>query len=334
MAEKQTLDLGGFGSLTAGQNVGEKGIQDGSLGNGWMVAGGILYAPNQKAELVAAEYGWAAAFLDHPEVGPILMQAAENGWTQQKMLTELRKTNWWQNTTESQRQWDALKAQDPASAEQQVAVQSDALKQVASQLGGQLDPERLAKLSERVIRNGLAGDGSSSLVTQMVARELLRDDQQSGIRDGILGRNLRSEADSYGIPLSDKAVDRWIRQIAKGQATVDDFTNYARTQAKGLYGSLADDIDKGMTVKDLADPYMQVASQILGTTPEQMKLTDGKWNAALNFVDDKGQRRTMTLAEWQDKLRTDPRYGYGDTTEAKNKAWAVAGAINNMFGKV
>lgn len=334
-APPPVLDLGGFGRLTAGENVGNRGVADGQLGDtGWFVLGGIVYAPDQRNDAIAAEYGWAAAFLDHREIGPLLQQAAEQGWTMQKLQTELRQTDWWQNTTAAQRDWDSLSALDPAEAAKQVDQTSAGLQSRADQLGANLTTDQLDELAARILRNGWTGEADQSTVTQLIVREALRSDQQTGIRDGILGQELRTQAADMAIPVGGQALDRWIRQIAKGKATVEDYSNYLRDQAKGLYGALADDIDRGLTVKTLADPYLQTAANILGTTAEQMDLTKGKWNKALNFVDDSGKRRTMTLAEWENELRTNDAYGYLETEEAQAKAYSLAETIKNMFGKV
>lgn len=331
MAEVEKLDLGPFGSVAAGTNVGQKGIADGAVGTGgWVVAGGILYSPSQKAEMVAAEFGWAAAFLDHKELKPILLQAAESGWTMQKLETELRKTDCWKNTTDAQRKWDSEVALDPATAAEKIADAAQAMQTLASQIGGVLDPDALDTLAKRALRNGWTDTDTTNAVT----RELLRDGQRTDIRGGLIGREIQSTAADMAVPIGDKAVDRWIKQIAAGKATLEDFQNYARNQAKGMYGALADDIDRGLTVKDLADPYAAVAERVLGVTGEQFDLTKGKWNVALNSTGPDGKRRTMTLQEWEDHLRKDQRYGYLETEEATNKAYALADTIAQMFGKV
>lgn len=332
MSDKQPqyYDMGTFGRLEAGTNVGDKGMADGPLPGGWMVAGGILYAPNQKTELIAAEYGWAAAFLQHKELGPILMNAATNGWTEQKLLTEIRQTDWWAKTEQSKREWLSLKSQDPATAARKISESAQQVRTFVAQLGGKMDNDSIDKFAERALANGW----NELELTNALTMELLRDGQRAGVRSGVIGRQMRQSADAMAIPVSDQTLNSWIGQIAKGQATMDDFNNYVRTQAKGLYSALANDIDKGLSVKDLAEPYAQSAARMLGITPEQVDFTNAKWNKALNFVDGKGNRRTMTLAEWEDELRTNKQFGYTKTPEAVTKAYAVADAIAQAFGKV
>jgi hypothetical protein len=281
-------------------------------------------------EEIAAEFGWAASFLDHPELGPLLREAAAKGFTELQFKTKLFKTKFWKKITDASGAWENLRGQKPAEAERRIEVQKQTLRQIASEFNGALSEIQLEEIAERVLRYGWQGQE----VISAVASELLRgSDAQNILRTGITGRSIQQIANQFAIPISDFALDEWSERIATGRAMVEDFTNYARTQAKSLFPSLAADIDRGSTVAALADPYKQFASRLLGVNPAEIDFSQPKWNVALNFADDKG-RRMMTLNEWGQYLRTNEEYGYQYTDDAKNKAYSAANTIARLFGRV
>lgn len=281
-------------------------------------------------EEIAAEFGWAASFLDHPELGPILRRAAREGWTAQKLQTEIFKTDFWRTKTRSERAWENLLAQDPAEAQRRIETEKQQLRQVAANLNGALTDLQLNEIAERVVRYGWQGQE----IVSAVSSELLKgSDPSQVLRTGITGRSIQQISNQFGIPISDTALQDWSQRIATGQALLEDFTNYARTQAKSLYPSLAADIDRGATVEALADPYRQYASRVLGINPAQIDFSEPRWNVALNFGDDKG-RRMMTLNEWGQYIRTNAEYGYEYTDEAQNRAYSAAQTIARVFGRL
>jgi hypothetical protein len=279
----------------------------------------------------ATAYGWASIFINHPEIGPLLIRAAEENWSQQYLENEIRKTSWWQTTTASQRAWDQAAAADPASNAAAVEQAMDDARAVASLHGGILSDDVLRTIVTRSLRDGW----DDQQLSVAIASELLRTPEGTAqIRAGVTGRTLSDMAYKMGVPISQATLDSWAAKIATGTITIYDFENWVRQQASGLYPSLADDIQRGLTVKDLTEPYAQVAARTLGLTAEQIDFTDPKWNIALNYTPDDGVRRTMNLFEWADLLRRDPTYGYEYTPDALEKAYSIADIISRTFGKI
>jgi hypothetical protein len=280
-------------------------------------------------EQINQEFGWAAAFLDHPELGPLLRQAAQGGWTMQKLQTEIRKTQWWQKTDESQRNWDVLQGQDPASAERQIEGRVAEINNAVATLGSSMAPDRVRVLAQQSLRNGWTPQDLSNAV----GSELVRAGKTTDLRRGLIGQGVQSAAREFGVPLSRQAVDGWVKQIAEGKATQDDYLTYVRNQARSLFPTLTEDLDRGLTVEQVADPYRQVASRVLQINPTDVDFSKSQWNRALNFAGEQGGRRMMTLDEWENVLRQDDQYGYTQTDEAKEKAYSVARSIAAAFGR-
>ena len=275
------------------------------------------------------DFGWAAAFIDHPEVGPVLQNAARGGWTMQKLETEVRKTKWFQQTTQAQRQWDVLEGQDPATAERQVTQRLQEITRLASQLGAKIDADRAKGLARQSLRNGWQGQDLSNAL----GAELVKTGRIGNLRRGLIGQGIQSSAREYGVPLSQPTVNAWVQKIADGRATQDDYMTYVRNQARSMFPTLSDDLDRGLTVQDVADPYREVAARVLQINPSEVDFSASQWNRALNFAGQDGKRRVMTLDEWENVLRQDDQYGYMNTEEATEKAYQLARGIGRAFGR-
>jgi len=179
------------------------------------------------------------------------------------------------------------------------------------------------------LRNGWTPQDLSNAV----GSELVRAGKTTDLRRGLIGQGVQSAAREFGVPLSRQAVDGWVKQIAEGKATQDDYLTYVRNQARSLFPTLTEDLDRGLTVEQVADPYRQVAARVLQINPTDVDFSKSQWNRALNFAGEQGGRRTMTLDEWENVLRQDDQYGYLKTDEAQQKAYAVARSLGAMFGR-
>src|SRR5262249_22588168 len=82
-----------------------------------------------------------------------------------------------------------------------------------------------------------------------------------------------TRARQYGIAMIDGSMDQ--------QAVQGDLL----AQAKSLYPTIATQLDQGLTVRQVADPYLQMAQQELGVDPNTINLTDQKWLKMLNQTD-------------------------------------------------
>jgi len=288
-----------------------------------------IWVEDARRKVMASEFGWAASFLDDAELGPLLRRAAgPPPWSPDKLSREIKKTNWWQSRTVAQRQWDQGVASDPATFNQRVETQKRGIKEVAAGLSLVLNDEQITALATESLRSGWDEDQTINAI----ANEGVRGESfGADIRFGITGRGVRGLASQYAVPLSDQAADGWAEKLATGGITQTDYENYLRGQAKSLYPSLADDIDRGVNVSTIIDPYSQVAVSTLGINAAEIDFADPKWNAALNFDDGKG-RRMMTLFEWGEHLRRDERYDYDRTPEATSKAYRMVSDLGRMFG--
>lgn len=289
-----------------------------------------IWVEDARRNRLTAEFGWAASFLDDPEIGPILRLAVgPPSWAPAKLLRELEKTKWWQARSRAQRNWDQGIATDPGTYKKSVEDQRENIKSVVSQLNGFLTEEQVTELATESLRS----EWTDRQTIAGVAGEMMKGSDNGDVRFGITGRAVRQLSSQYAVPLSNQAADEWARKIATGEMLQTDYETFLRQQAKSLYPSLSADIDRGLTVSTIVDPYSQVAQSTLGVSSDQIDFANPRWNAALNFDDGKGSgRRMMTLFEWGEHLRKDERYGYDRTPNARTKAYSMVSDLGRMFG--
>lgn len=323
-----------------GQQVGG---EDRTLPNGGAVVGGVYIPPGidytwlgqqipPDWESAAKELygGYYEMVKQYPELGTLLKNAIQQGWSDDKFQYELQQTNWWRTTTQNAREFETLRIQDPASAQTQLDNRSALLRDTAQRLGITLSSESLAKLAEDSIKLGL--DMTSQLEDIIGSEAIRTSGGVSQLRYGFVGQSLRESASKYGVALSDVTFNEWVNKIAVGAESTETFETYAAQIARTLYPTLSSGFDRGLSFAQMTDPYAQAASRILEIPATQVDFTDPKWAQAFTMKNDKGEQVPMSYGEWADYLRSTPTFGWEYTDDAKNRAFTVANRLAELFG--
>lgn len=282
-----------------------------------------------------ADYGLSKDFLDsHPQVKEAIDKAIAGGWTQDKFNRYVEsKTDFGRNRYAAQEIFD-IGIVDPVQGpelQKQISDQRIRVQQEASQLGVSLNSADINNLAERIVRNGLGGVE----VRLLIGQKFTTPETGSVTGDAsMLTDSLKRIAGDYGITLTASDVEGKIRQgLQSGDspnAWAESQRNYYRDQAKNLYPTISDQLDK-YTVKDILDPYLSTASNLLGIDTKNMNLDDDRWIKPLTGGAD---GTLMNVNEWRTTLRTEDRYGYGETTQAMNEAADLGNQILSIMGTV
>lgn len=148
-------------------------------------------------------------------------------------------------------------------------------------------------------------------------------------------REFEQLAGAYLIPLSEQTLDTWTRQILGGKVPEDAFRGYLVEQAKSRWPTLGAALDAGVTVAQYAEPYKQIAARELELNPAAIDFMQPKWMAPLDHVDTStGERTTMSLSDWTNKIRSDAQYGWDETSGAREKAAQFNSELLTTFGRV
>lgn len=154
---------------------------------------------------------------------------------------------------------------------------------------------------------------------------------QRAINDQVAG--VTQAARAYLIPMDEHTARVWASRLASGLITPDDYKNYLKEQGKSLFPGMAAAIDSGVTPETYVQPYKTLAAQTLEIPPESVNFLTPKWGKALFQVDPKtGARTSMSLADWQNTLRSDPMYGFDRTEQARTTAADLTTQLGHEFG--
>lgn len=291
--------------------------------------GGIL-------ELVAEvhrEYPQIAPFLEIPEVGAILLEAAasEPPWDGFQLWGEIQQTEYWQTTSAGERALFIDRATDPATVQTGLDEQARVGLDVISQFGIDFDEsmwEGMAGLTEQAYIEGWTEERWAEAVAETWFPET--PDQLGGTAQATFDDVIRI-AGEYGLPMSDKKAMRYAQDVLTGAYTLDNVIADLTEQAISMFPGLEPQLSRGLTVREAADSHLELAAQMLEIDADEIDLRKPMWNRAINTPTEKGPQ-VMSLTDWQATLMQDKRYGWDSTNNAKRGAMQVADRIREVFG--
>lgn len=269
-----------------------------------------------------------ATMLGIPEVADLLVKASQQSWTPQYFQEQLWNTKWWKDTPESSRTWETRKLVDPATAGEQSKTMAANVIATSTSLGVHLNPTEIAWYTEFAQSQGWDQAALTRAIVDTHNQKRFAAGTVQSTQDAV-----QATAANYGVKLGDDAAFHWASQIATGRQTTDGFEAWARNQARATYPGLDKELDAGLTVKQIADPYMQIASDTLGLNPATMSLTDPKWQRALQGRDASGAATgPMTTQDWQRHIMSDAQYGYASSANGQTAALQLRDSLAKTFG--
>jgi hypothetical protein len=276
---------------------------------------------------MAEQYGYAMAFLRHDdELWGLFQKATQNNWSRVKFQTELLDTKWFKKHPATYRQGMARKFSDPATFEQERRQMFQTLQSTASQYSAIIGNKTLKQMSETAILFGWTDEQ----VAEHMAKYVRATRGHYGGSLASVEEQVRETAYRNGVPLNKKAMDNWMRQIVRGQATLEEYNAAVRAHAARTFKAFGQEINGGMDLIDVASPYLETARQILELGPQDIDLFDKRVRKALTHRDDKGRLEPLGLVEFEQDLRSDPRWRH--TSNARESVMGAAYEVQRMMG--
>jgi hypothetical protein len=99
---------------------------------------------------------------------------------------------------------------------------------------------------------------------------------------------------------------------------------------KGAMPQIADQIDAGLSLEDIGGNYRRYAAQLLERSEDEIDMFSGPYLQAFG-TKETGQ---LSLTEWNQKVKSDPKFGWQYTKQANDQATDVALTLARAFGKV
>jgi len=264
----------------------------------------------------------------------LLQRAVTQKWYESDQFETLMDqgfsgTQYYQNTTTAQQNFDKATASNKQS-------QIDQFKLLVQQSFGnlQFDDATLTAIATKAARDNKQGKalelyvyqesfakpaGTTSFAQPTAATRALTSSAADAVRQ--IGRD-------YGSRVTDQEVE----DVLTGKTTIDDLRQTYKIAARRWYKGAADDIDAGVTVEQLFRPYKQYAAAILGKPLEQIDLIDANGAPTLYAQALEGTDGPMSISEWTQRLKSDERFGWQFTPEAKQKATSLVMDLEKAFG--
>lgn len=285
-----------------------------------------------KAQEYAQRYGWATQVIfAKKELRDIFKEAVRDNLTDEEFEARIRGTKWYADNNEYARNaWMAYQTGGAdATAYQENAKM--AVQAAATQAGVRLTDKQLNQMATRYNTEGWGDPKRQQLMMNALSSEITPDEDGNLMgAAGNLQEQLMQLAAKNGVIYQPGYYISAARSVAMGLSTAEDWARDIRTAAKSLYPSLADKLDAGMDVKDVASSYISQMAQTFEVDPDQIPLSDPFIKMALGASDDKGNPRTMGLWEFQQKLRNDPRWM--GTKQAVDEYSSAAHSVLQSFG--
>lgn len=327
-----TMGRGGGGSINPfGGGRGGPGIQ-GASGGGSFIGDFGFQRPMTTAEAKdkAKElYGYLGWFVDHREVGPILINAAKEGWAPERLQGALLKTKWWQTTHEQARQWDALLQSDPATAKRRINETGLNIRAQVNKLGIRVGKNRLFALTVNALRHGW---NEQEISLALAAEMKWRPGSSERGEVGRMMQGVRQLAADYMIPVTRKQEWQWVRRMVAGQADPEVIQGSLQKLALAKFPHLKDEINKGITPGQFFAPYRNAIAAELEINPESVDLNKGRYQQVTSFRDSKlAKVRPMTMSEATLLARRDKRWLRTDNARERINN-VVGGVMGSAFG--
>jgi hypothetical protein len=272
-----------------------------------------------------ADFGFSEQFLEtHPEIRKLVRDAVQKEWSITQFQARVKDTKWWRTHTEAQRDWAILASESPAEAKDTIAQARRALATMAKQMGVDLGDKELEKMAEQAARN--AWD-TSEMQFKVGQQFTVSKGPETG-QGASTVNDIRMMADEYGLPVSRQRLTKWTRNILQGEQTIEGYQDVMREQAKSLYPHLANILDTS-TVRQWADPYLQLAGQMLGRNPEEMELHKGPY---AKLLEPTKADKPMSYAQWQTMVRTDEVFGWDKSAEGQEQAADLVTQMARVMG--
>jgi hypothetical protein len=141
-----------------------------------------------------------------------------------------------------------------------------------------------------------------------------------GGQAGAAAKQITQYAYAQGLQVPEQTVKNNAAYLVRGLTTMQQVQDGLLQQAVSTYPGFTQQLQGGATMRDIAQPYIQMTAQELGLPDTDIDVWHPKVRAALNAADPKGQPVPLDLASYQSMLRSDPawRKTQGAQTQVMN----------------
>jgi hypothetical protein len=296
---------------------------------------GQLGLQSPSAASLNENYGLSASFMESdPELANLYSQAVANTWSTDQFQAALQQTNWWQNNSDTARKLLVEKQTNPAQYQQDISNKIPELTEQATKLGVHLSTGGMNTLASMALMLNM----NTATIDAYLSKYL--ELNQQGHFLGYAGQvelGIREYARDQGIPLTDQYVDNAVTGIIAGTDTLQNHRANIQTLAEQAFPAYADQIKQGVTVGQIAAPFLAAQAKIWETDPNKIDLFDTTLRSVLTKTSATSPTAPaepvqVPLYDFEKTLRQDPRWL--TTNNARESMTATAKNVLSNMGLV
>jgi len=230
-------------------------------------------------------------------------------------LNKLFTTDFYKNTSSAKLTNGELKANQPGVYEETIKnTWLPTLESYVTQAGITVDDASLEKIARTAFDSGLTPTSPATLAMFKPTVDASGKTVPNPIITGITGGtasttrgNLATLNADYGAGFNQDWIDTAAKSVATGATTEQFWSDQLKAQATSAFPAWADQINAGMTVKQIASPYINAYSNILGIDPASINMNDNLLKQGLQGTDPT-KPAAMPLWQFEKQVRQDPRW--------------------------
>jgi len=292
-------------------------------------SGGGEEVRKSRTEL-AETYGMAESFLNsNSELKKLLNRATDEQWDADLFKAELKNTKWFRTTSDAARKSQLMQKEDPATYKATLSASRVAAEQLAVKMGAILSGKALDKLSHYIVDYGWEDAQIQDFLGNYVK---FNDQKVLGGMAGQAFQQLRTLAYDNGVSVTDDQLKTQAAYVVKGVSTMEKEAANIRGIAMGQYPAYADQIEAGVNMKDIAQPYVQAMAKVLELPDTQVDMFNPKIKMALNQAGPDGKPSPMSITDFENRLRDDP--SWKQTNNAQTQVFQVGQQVLKNMGLV
>lgn len=267
-----------------------------------------------------------------PHVKNLIDQASREDWPADKLAAAIQGTPWWRTIVQSEREWNAFIARDPATALNQRNQKAEEIIRMGSAMGVTISQDLADHYADSFYRYGWT---KLQLNNSILSAFQYKPGEATGAA-GVIETQIRNAAAEYGVIVDDNAMKSWIISIQQGHNSVDTFNTWAAQRAAATYGWAAPALDRGLTLRAAAGDVIGLAARELGVDPAQIDLADPKWQKLLQASRDPktGNFVQPSTTDALKVIRGDEQFGWSKSDAANSLADDGIAMFLRIMGKV
>lgn len=281
-------------------------------------------------EEIASSYGWSLAVINSSsDLKHLFAIAKKKHYTTAQFVAALRDTRWYRRHSESWRQMKVLEEADPGEFRQRLHQSGAILRDTARAMGARLTENQLRWLNRQAVFFGW----NDAEVKDHLSRYVRFWNGRLIGQAGVDAASIRATALANGFSLTDKRTGAWVREVARGGNSVQNFQNYIREQTAKAFPSFAKELKAGVDLQDIAQPYVQSMATLWEQLPSEITMFNPTIRKALARRNPKdGSPFAMSTTDFEDLLRKDDRWL--QTQNAQDAGMSVVHDVLRQMGLV